>query len=941
MARFRLPSTPVTQHIHAQLPPLTRNISTVLMLCVCAIIFVLAAIFGVSYHAALDVIDRSSLKNAHIQATVLSHDIAQILNAARSHLLTLAAGTITPDELTRRLQFRSAAGLGTLVREVAFTGVGSGAENFLLVTVGKEVAHVPREIALEAHGSPFQAFSSERRPGVVQIAAAQDVTYTMIQVEGVLQSVNLQVLRMSTPVFTVEGVFIGQLMLSLDLHALRDTLTLFASENSPLSVARGERPMLRSAYFDREGWLLFESEDTNTTDPPLSVNGVRSGLHGDAGRSTMSGAFRPGPSYSEYWGMVQAVSRGYASGDSGSFIPDTAVTNAALAAPRNGETPQDKPVENRWFNWYSGPYRNAIATYAPVFFWSAPGEQPTVVGGILVLDSSYGSAQATVGLFNVYAIVSMVAFALLVLGAWLLCRAFAQPIGKLAEEVEGLCLSHAHEHGNGEIVKILTRADTSPAAVLMRADNAFERLRTGINALAHGMHHLESTGRSRRNAARHQRAREVIALPPMPEPQGDEPRELMFVGGSAAMQTLRAQIAKIAAVQADVLLIGETGTGKEVACASLHRQSRGRNSPFISINCGALDENLLMDTLFGHVKGAYTEAKAERKGAFVAAEGGTLMLDEVGNASLRVQQALLRALSTRCIRPLGSDTDVPFNARIVAATNVDLHEMAERGEFREDLYYRLAVITLRTPPLRAHKEDIPLLAAHCLGLACTELERPPVQLSRGALDKLTEYDWPGNVRQFKNVIKRAVAFADGGVLYAEDLAFGVAGAETKGSEPPAYTASPERDFAAAPGMPDMPTVPDVPDVPSMPAFSGDTAPAMPLPDTRVAAMADTPNVAEREALPPSPGGRPRQVDSRQGPPRLNARQATALPHIRAFGSISRQEYQDIIANGLSVRTAQYDLQDLARKGLVYKVGNGPASRYHLSPGAGGHTGETA
>ena len=179
----------------------------------------------------------------------------------------------------------------------------------------------------------------------------------------------------------------------------------------------------------------------------------------------------------------------------------------------------------------------------------------------------------------------------------------------------------------------------------------------------------------------------------------------------------------------------------------------------------------VMDTLFGHVKGAFTEAKTDRKGAFIASDGGTLFLDEIGTATPTVQKALLRALSVRRIRPLGSDRETEFNVRVVAATNVDLLDMVQRGEFRDDLYYRLKVIFIETPPLRQRKDDIPILANHFLRELSAASGRAEAGLSRGALEKLVSYDWPGNVRELKNCITRALTFADGDVLYAEDLVF--------------------------------------------------------------------------------------------------------------------------------------------------------------------------
>jgi len=268
------------------------------------------------------------------------------------------------------------------------------------------------------------------------------------------------------------------------------------------------------------------------------------------------------------------------------------------------------------------------------------------------------------------------------------------------------------------------------------------------------------------------RAREKVRLaPPVPREGGQGEILEDLVGESPVMRRLVERIRKIAATDADVLIIGETGTGKELTAEAIHRLGRRAHMPFVSINCGALDENLLMDALFGHVKGAFSEAKTDRKGAFLAANGGTLLLDEIGNASPRVQQALLRALSVRRISPLGSDSETAFDARVIAATNVSLKDMVASGEFREDLYYRLQVLSVSTPPLRERPEDLPVLAGYFLRLAARRMGKGELFLSRGALDKLTDHAWQGNVRELKNCLIRAAALAEREIILAEDVHF--------------------------------------------------------------------------------------------------------------------------------------------------------------------------
>jgi two-component system response regulator HydG len=357
-----------------------------------------------------------------------------------------------------------------------------------------------------------------------------------------------------------------------------------------------------------------------------------------------------------------------------------------------------------------------------------------------------------------------------------------------------------------------------------------------------------------------------------------------LIGQSALMASLQSMIRKAAGSDADVLIVGETGTGKELTAEGIHKFSNRSSKPFISINCGGLDENLLLDALFGHVKGAFTEATADRKGAFLAADQGTLFLDEIGTASDKVQKALLRALSVRRIRPLGSDHEVEFNLRVIAATNVDLMELVQRGVFREDLYYRLKVITIQTPALRLRKEDIPVLANHFLKESGALSGRREVGLSRGGLEKLMAHDWPGNVRELKNCITRAMAFAEGDVLYAEDLVFDDA------------MISPQVLWDA-----------------------GDAHMYTP----RAQGYPGAQGLAQGGPAPPPAPAAPAHKSS-------NARHDLALGLARAGASFTRLDYQNALGAEVSQRTAQYDLQALVKSGVLRKTGKGPATQYSLS-----------
>lgn len=245
----------------------------------------------------------------------------------------------------------------------------------------------------------------------------------------------------------------------------------------------------------------------------------------------------------------------------------------------------------------------------------------------------------------------------------------------------------------------------------------------------------------------------------------EEARErYRMVGTSDAMQRVYDRIDKAAASDCKVLITGESGTGKELVARAIHHNSDRAGGPFVTVNCAALPAELIESELFGHVEGAFTGAKGDRTGTFEQADGGTLLLDEVGDMSLDAQSKTLRALETGTIRPIGSETTVQVDPRVVAATNADLQAAIDEGTFREDLYYRLNVLTIEVPPLRERRDDIPNLIRHFLGEASSN-ENPP-DLEESALSVLMSYDWPGNVREIQNVARRLVVLNEGETIGA-------------------------------------------------------------------------------------------------------------------------------------------------------------------------------
>ncbi len=242
-----------------------------------------------------------------------------------------------------------------------------------------------------------------------------------------------------------------------------------------------------------------------------------------------------------------------------------------------------------------------------------------------------------------------------------------------------------------------------------------------------------------------------------------------LVGASAAMQSVYDVIAQVGPTDATVLITGQSGTGKEMVARSLHLQSRRRDAPFIAVDCAAIPEPLIESELFGHAKGAFTDAKSARVGLLSQADGGTLFLDEIADLPLSVQPKLLRVLQERRVRPIGSDIEAPFDVRLVAATNRDLEVMVAQKEFREDLYYRINVVSLPLPPLRVRAGDVLLLAQHFVDHFARMFERDVHGLSAEAAGRLLRHGWPGNVRELRNAIERAVAMCVGTEIAVEDL----------------------------------------------------------------------------------------------------------------------------------------------------------------------------
>jgi DNA-binding NtrC family response regulator len=250
-----------------------------------------------------------------------------------------------------------------------------------------------------------------------------------------------------------------------------------------------------------------------------------------------------------------------------------------------------------------------------------------------------------------------------------------------------------------------------------------------------------------------------------------------IIGNSSAMQLVFARMERIVHTDSTILILGDSGTGKELVAKAIHYNGARKDKPFVAINCGAIPAELLESELFGHTRGSFTGAIADRPGKFELANNGTIFLDEIGTMPQPLQMKLLRVLQEHEIERVGSGTKIKLNVRVISATNADLEEEVKKGNFREDLYYRLNVIPIHLPPIRDRREDIPLLARHFLQKSCKEMNRPLMMISPGAMKCLLNYDWPGNVREMENVIERTVALTEHEVIDAGDLPPNIANLE--------------------------------------------------------------------------------------------------------------------------------------------------------------------
>ncbi|MDD3991958.1 MAG: sigma 54-interacting transcriptional regulator [Desulfobacteraceae bacterium] len=782
----------------------------------------------IAYSASNHFIGLALERSVKLQTRAMARELELELAQYRRDLLFLAQ---QPEERTRfgDLLARLARTGATAYRAVGFVSRSDGAHLFWVSDQDRVVPIAPNEMA-QFEPDPFTLMDrfEQLEVGEVWLSSISAVRYGFPTAGNPNRKILSKVIVLVTPLWMAHGEAPGYVLLAVDLGRLRNLLSLYNSPQSPIwSYPR--TPEVRYSYlFDLDGWILFQSDDPDRPEATFSTSLARAGLEGTLGRPELPEAFRPAARYGYFWKMVREVREGH----------------FGIKGPGDhGDLPMGQKTH--------------FLAYSPIRFSTSLQKPPTVYAGLAFVDVSRLPMVAGDKQVNVILIVSLSSALLVAVVLLGVGRTVTGPILRLAREVQVI-------EESGRLAPIALQTRSLELATLQGAIN---RMVATVKAQ---MEEIRLKDQVIASAQASQVAWEVEG--PCPVSVNDLVPGL--IGGGPLLERLKKEILRAAEVEADVLVLGETGTGKELTAEAIHRLSRRRDRPFLAINCGALDENLLLDTLFGHTRGAFTEARGERKGAFLEAEGGTLFLDEIQAASPRVQQALLRALAVRRIRPLGSDREVPVDVRIIAASNVDLKALIQEGSFREDLYFRLNVLTLHTPPLREHPENIETLARHFLSDIGHRRDMPNLVLSRGALEKLRRYHWPGNVRELAHCLLRAAVMADASVIQADDLQLdGVAGSRGENGTALAVGPAPSASFTPPP---------------------------------RVSPVA---REAEKGVC-----------------FRLNPRQRRAMAVLGAADEFSRSDYEQA-AGGIPSRTAVHDLNDLVQKGWLRRIGKGPATRY--------------
>lgn len=798
---------------------------------------VLALMGYATYRISSEFITVALERTTRLHATTTAHAVEQFLDQCKRDLLLAARTTFSARNMERYLLDLHQLG-GIEYQEFGFISKGADESHVFITQKGTTLQLAPDAIR-EIRPNPALLYQKvhDLRPGDVWFSDFSEIEYPFPEENNTNARIVSKVLRLVTPCLNEQGEISGFLYLGVPLKKIRNILSLYDSIKSPVFAFPRNPAVARYTFFiDPEGWVLFQSDTEGKADAEFKTLNVRSTYRGTLGKAGFPSAFRPEDDEEQYWRLVS----GFRAGGK-DLIRGTGQTFAM-------------PSQRRYF-----------LAYAPVGVTAFPDQPPIIIGGVAFEDRSVLIDLAGYKHLDVMLIISVISVLALIIAIATASRGATKGLLDLAHAVKSV-----NENGRWEEVRL--------------NDNGYEAaiLRESINSMIGTIRKQFEEIRAKDMKIELVSLKEPVELKLDPLTHAIDNNFPELIGSGTTMYQMKKDIAKASQADVDVLIEGETGTGKQLVAEAIHRLSQRDGKPFISINCGELDENLLIDSLFGHVKGAFTDGKTDRQGAFLEATGGTLFLDEIQSASHKVQQALLRALSTRKIKPLGSDKDIDVDVRLITATNVDLKKLIEEGQFREDLYYRLKVITIQTPPLREQRQNIPSLVLHFLKEGERMAGKSGLSISRGALKALIAYTWPGNIRELKHLIITAAVMTESNVIQAEELNLN-------------------------------------------PQAIGPVNPPLQSLEVAVSSHDNETNQEEKgrqEAISASTTGSLLRD--------LNRRQVTAYDHVLRHGSITSAELIRITEGSISKRTASYDIQDMVTKGLLTKVGRGPTTRYILT-----------
>jgi len=793
-------------------------------------------------------------RNLRIRSTVIARSLETFLDNRIHDILYLNQERIDRQSLLDFIE-RQARLDPKLYREAAFIS-SSPASSILYVQAQGIIRQIAPENFADVYPNPMHLPRNLHTlaEGEVFCTNITSIDFPFPAQNGVGNRMELKLFRLITPYTVPDTATPGYLVLGVDAQRLRNVLSqISTSKDKAWGFSRSNE--VRFSYlFDTEGWILFQSEQPENKDKELSTYLARSGFLGTLGKPGLHSAFLPDKAYNSYWETVGKVLK-----EESGYIR------------LNDEGFHNSPEVSPYF-----------MAYEPIRYASGKaGDKQRLFAGLVYIDRSKLAFDSR----NAYLMVSMIwvigAIFLLALFFFACKSMIVRPLTNLKQQI----------HARLRLGKSQTVSQAGGCRELDELAAVANELFRMIDLCEDRLENLSDNPMSEKMQEPLDLNADYQAALAMDDQFKD------IIGTSAGQIELKSQILKAAAANVDIFIVGETGTGKQLVAEAIHNNSDRRNGPFVAINCGALNEDLLLDALFGHVKGAHSGAQGGRKGAFVESNGGTLFLDEIQAASPKVQQALLRAIAERKIRPLGSDTEINVDLRIVTATNSDLTQLIKDGAFREDLFYRLYVLAIQTLPLRNRKEDIPLLAYHYLIQTQEFVAKSNLLFSKGAIKKLLAHDWPGNVRELVNCITRTVVFAEGPVIQASDLR--MEDSDMYIHEPADPLRPEQHPSGAKERGPNDQLNRSLPVRKSMPKNVVATKPQSPLPA-------------------------PTKMH-------LSPRQRKALPHILERKAISRKEYQKIVGENLSARTANYDLNDMMQKGILAREGAGSTTHYRLAP----------